>query len=53
MDRFQDTGLQETDLQTAEKFYRKGLTPAHMAIRAFLRDSPLIVHGARAINYSS
>ncbi len=46
----QDADLREADLQVAEKFYRKGLTPAHMAIQAFLRDSPLIVHGARAIN---
>ena len=37
-------------LKEAESYYRKGLSPANDAIRAFLKDSPLIVYGARAIN---
>jgi len=39
-----------TDLEKAEQFYRQDTAPAHNAIREFIKDSPMIVHGGRAIN---
>jgi hypothetical protein len=37
-------------LKDAEKFYKKGLRPAHKVIKKYLKRKKGIVHGSRAIN---
>lgn len=42
--------LTKDDIRKAELYYRKGNDPANRAIRKFLRDTDMIVHGGQAIN---
>ncbi len=38
------------NLKEAAKYYSKGEEPANKALKTFLEDSPLIVHGGQALN---
>ncbi len=45
-----ESTIETVPLAKAASYYKRGIEPANRAIQSFLYDSPLIVHGSRAIN---